>query len=65
MGVVGAVLGHLITDVFMTAETTSSWLFWLLMGAGLGLASRVLATRCRGHADANDVRCLTGLSTSL
>jgi O-antigen ligase len=36
--VCGALVGHLITDMFMTAETTSSWLFWLLMGAAAGLA---------------------------
>lgn len=31
--------GHLVTDAFMTAEITSSWLFWLLLGASLGWIS--------------------------
>ena len=35
-----AMAGHVITDSFMTAEVTSSWLIWTLMGTGVGLASR-------------------------
>jgi O-antigen ligase len=27
------VAGHLVTDAFMTAEVTSTWLFWVAMGA--------------------------------
>ncbi len=38
VALLAAVAGHLVTDAFMTAEVTSSWLFWILMGAGLGLA---------------------------
>jgi hypothetical protein len=37
--VCGALVGHLVTDAFMTAETASSWLFWLLMGGAAGLAA--------------------------
>lgn len=33
-----AAAGHLVTDTFMTAEVTRSWLFWILMGTGLGIA---------------------------
>ena len=36
--VLAVVAGHLVTDTFMTAEVTSSWLFWVLMGAGLRMA---------------------------
>ena len=38
VAVLAAVAGHLVTDTFMTAEVTSSWLFWILLGAGLGIA---------------------------
>ena len=38
VALLAAVAGHLVTDTFMTAEVTSSWLFWVLMGAGLGIA---------------------------
>jgi O-antigen ligase len=40
-GVVAALSGHLVTDLFMTADLTGSWLFWLLMGVGLGFARLV------------------------
>lgn len=39
VAVLAAVTGHLATDAFMTAEITSSWLFWLLLGATLGWVS--------------------------
>ena len=38
VALLAAVAGHAATDMFMTAEVTGSWLFWLLMGAGVGLA---------------------------
>ncbi len=38
LALLAAAAGHLVTDTFMTAEVTSSWLFWILMGAGLGIA---------------------------
>lgn len=28
-----AIGAHLVTDLFMTAEITGSWLFWLILGA--------------------------------
>ena len=28
-----SVSGHLVTDLFMTAEVTGSWIFWVLLGA--------------------------------
>jgi putative inorganic carbon (hco3(-)) transporter len=36
VAVLAAAAGHLVTDAFMTAEVTSSWLFWVLLGAALG-----------------------------
>jgi O-antigen ligase len=33
-----AVGGHVVTDMFMTADVTSSWLFWVVMGAGVRVA---------------------------
>jgi O-antigen ligase len=38
---VAAIGGHLASDAFMTADLTTAWLLWLLMGAGLGVASTV------------------------
>ncbi len=32
-----ALLGHLVTDAFMTAELAGSWLFWVLLGVAVGL----------------------------
>jgi O-antigen ligase len=37
-GLLAAMGGHVVTDSFMTADLTGSWLFWLLMGAGLAFA---------------------------
>jgi O-antigen ligase len=34
-----AVAGHLVSDLFMTADITSTWLFWTLLGAGWGVLS--------------------------
>jgi O-antigen ligase len=31
--------GHFVTDSFMSAEVTGSWLFWTLIGAALGVIS--------------------------
>jgi putative inorganic carbon (HCO3(-)) transporter len=39
LAVMAAVLGHVVTDAFMTSEITGSWLFWILVGAGVGIAS--------------------------
>ncbi|HJR96088.1 MAG TPA: O-antigen ligase family protein [Gaiellaceae bacterium] len=36
VAVLAAAAGHLVTDAFMTAEVTSSWLFWALLGGALG-----------------------------
>jgi len=36
--ITAALVGHLVTDGFMTAEITGSGLFWLLMGVGVGLS---------------------------
>jgi O-antigen ligase len=32
---VAAIAGHLVTDLFMTADLTTAWLAWLTMGMGL------------------------------
>jgi O-antigen ligase len=32
-GLLAAAVGHVVTDLFMTAETSSSWTFWVLLGA--------------------------------
>lgn len=39
LSVFAAAVGHVVTDTFMTADITSTWLFWILMGAGIGFAS--------------------------
>jgi len=50
VAVLAAVAGHLATDAFMTAEVTSTWLFWVLMGGSLCvIAAR---ERERGPAEA-------------
>jgi len=36
--VIAAGVGFLVTNMFMTAELTGSWLVWVLLGAGLALA---------------------------
>jgi putative inorganic carbon (HCO3(-)) transporter len=36
-GLIAALVGHVVTDWFMTADLSGSWLFWALMGAGLAL----------------------------
>ena len=36
-GLLAAIAGHLITDLFMTAETSGSVLFWSLLGVGAAL----------------------------
>jgi O-antigen ligase len=37
-GVAAAIVGYFVTDLFMTADVPGTWLFWLLLGAGIGLA---------------------------
>jgi O-antigen ligase len=32
-GTLAAVAGHFVTDLFMTADIATSWIFWLLLGA--------------------------------
>ncbi len=36
-GIGAAIVGHLATDGFMTAELAGSWLFWVLLGAAVAL----------------------------
>ena len=43
-GIAAAMSGHLVTDLFMTQEVTGSWVFWVLMGAGVGTAQGPLKT---------------------
>jgi membrane-bound metal-dependent hydrolase YbcI (DUF457 family) len=35
-----ALAAHLVTDAFMTADLLTTWLFWVLMGAGVAAALR-------------------------
>lgn len=44
IGITAAMAGHLVTDFFMTQEVTGSWIFWVLMGAGVGTAKGVAET---------------------
>jgi O-antigen ligase len=37
VGALAAVAAHLVTDFFMTAEVTGSWLFWTVLGATTGM----------------------------
>ena len=39
VAVLAATAGHLVTDAFMTADVTTTSLFWILMGATLGFVS--------------------------
>ena len=39
VAILAASAGHLVTDAFITADVTSTWLFWVLMGAGFGVIS--------------------------
>jgi len=32
-GLLAAALGHFVTDLFMTAEVSTSWIFWVILGA--------------------------------
>jgi O-antigen ligase len=48
---VAAIGGHLVSDAFMTADLTTAWLLWLLMGAGLGVASTVEARPAVSHGE--------------
>jgi O-antigen ligase len=47
--VIAAAAGHLVTDLFMTAELTGSWLFWLVVGAGVGYAEALSASALRSR----------------
>jgi O-antigen ligase len=42
VALVAVVAGHLVTDAFMTADVTSTWLFWLVLGAGAAVAQRAM-----------------------
>ena len=35
LALLAAIVGHVVTDAFMTAEVTSTWLFWLLLAAAV------------------------------
>ena len=54
--VIAAVLGHVVTNAFMTSEVTGSWLFWILVGASVGTASVVSA-----DSEADTLRAPDGL----
>ncbi len=54
LALAAGVLGHLATDGFMSAEVTSSWLFWTLLGAAIGTATG--PTTPRGRTEFADHR---------
>ena len=39
VAVIAAGAGHLVSDSFMSAEVTGSWLFWTVAGGGIGIAT--------------------------
>jgi O-antigen ligase len=41
VALLAAAAGHLVTDAFMTADVTSTWLFWVSMGAGVAPSAAV------------------------
>ena len=57
---VAAIGGHLVSDAFMTADLTTAWLLWLLMGTGLGVASTVGPRPTARSAPGADVADLVG-----
>jgi len=38
VAVIAASAGHVVSDSFMSAEVTGSWLLWTLVGAGLAIS---------------------------
>ena len=38
LALLAAILAHLVTDLFTTADVTTNWLFWVFMGATIGVA---------------------------
>jgi putative inorganic carbon (HCO3(-)) transporter len=40
VAVLAAMAAHFVTDSFMSAEVTGSWMIWTLIGAGVAVASR-------------------------
>jgi O-antigen ligase len=44
VALLAAAAGHLVTDAFMTAEITGTWLFWVLMGAGVAVSAGAIAS---------------------
>jgi putative inorganic carbon (HCO3(-)) transporter len=42
-GLAGAIVVHLVTDMFMTGEPSSTAIFWILLGAAAGLSTQALA----------------------
>jgi len=40
VAVLAGAAGHVVTSAFMSADVTSTWLFWVLMGSALGVASQ-------------------------
>jgi O-antigen ligase len=42
-----AIVGHVVTDGFITAELASSWLFWVVLGAAVATSDRQDPLRAR------------------
>jgi O-antigen ligase len=50
VALVAALVGHLVTDGFMTAELTGSWLFWVFLGSATGINSRFALRRQKARS---------------
>ena len=50
VALIGAIVGHLVSDAFMTAELTGAWLFWTFLGAAASLPILVPRTDDPGGA---------------
>ena len=53
-GIAAAIVGYFVTDLFMTADVAGTWILWLLLGAGIGLAERFAREDDESHG--HDVR---------
>ena len=53
-------VGHLVTDLFMTAEVTGSWMFWVLLGALSAQPGGAHRHRDSSQSDEPDVQPLIG-----
>ena len=55
IALVAAIVGHLVTDAFMTGELAGAWLFWALLGIAVGLPRIVGGTLANGGPAAHTI----------